>query len=302
MKNFTRILILFSATILMFISNKMSGQKTGKVDYAQIGISFTIPQGWLGQEREGMFLMGSNTIPGLVILMPQNYGSLEAMKAELKNGYSDQMGTNLMLSGNIENLGNQKIGGTYTGTLEGQQVKAYVIAALNPHGQEVLIMSVTTTQSYSDEQPKVAKSLSNSLQFAKPKTGPIVNEWKQMLSNTRLTYMDSYYSSSYTSGGISGGYSTEMRFDLCAAGYFNHNGSDNMTVGSDVSSGYSSGSSRGSGSWDIITDAAGNPILQLKFNNGKVWEYNLEMRDKKLHMNGKRYYRTWKGDYAPNCP
>jgi len=128
-----------------------------------------------------------------------------------------------------------------------------------------------------------------------------VEKWKYELSNVKLTYMDSYYSPSYSDGGISGGYESKKVFDLCKAGYFHYYGSDNTALGGDYASGYSAGSSRGSGSWDVIANAAGQPVLQLKFNGGEVWEYRIEMKDKKLFLNGDRYYRTWSGEYAPSC-
>ena len=285
-------------------------QQTGDVFYDQLGIGFTIPEGWLGQEANGMFLMGSNTIPGLLLIMPQEATSLEAMKADLSNGYADAMGTNLMPVGGLTDLGRQSFGTIYAGTLEGQPAKGYVIAAYNTLGQEVCILAVTLANMYTDAHETAAKTVWKSLHFEKPKVvqnkavatqaAPKGWDWKYELSGVKLTYKESYYSSTYTDGGISGGYEINNVFDLCPAGYFVYYGSNNMSAGGDYSSAYSSGSNRGSGTWDV-NDKNGQAILTLKFNNGEVWTYNLEWKDKKLFMNGKRYFRTWTGEYAPNC-
>ncbi len=298
MKN-SNILFIFLLIFMMF--GQLTGQQTGEVNYEQLGISFTIPDGWVGQESNGVYLMGSNSVPGFILLMVQSYPDLEAMKKDLEAGYSEGIGTNLNPTSKLEDLGNDALGAVYSGTLEGQPAKGYIIGALNPHGQEVGIMAITTAQQYSEAQPNAAKAVWRSLKFSEIKTAPIAQQWKEKLSNVKLTYMDSYYSSSYTDGGISGGYETKNIFDLCGAGYFNYYGSDNMSAGGDFSSAYSSNSSRGSGTWDVLIDANGAPVLQLQFNNGQTWEYNIEMKEKEFYMNGKRYYRTWSGDYAPNC-
>lgn len=285
---------------LFFIQNNIA-QQTGFIQYDQLGIGFTVPNGWVGQEGQGMFVMGSHTEPGLVLLMPQDYPDLQTMQNNMLMGYADQAGTVLRPVGEVEKLSNNALGVIYQGTVEGQPAKGYLVGVLNPHGSEVAILSVTTTQQYAETQPSVAKAIMNSLQFSKPKTGPIVDKWKYDLGNTKLTYMESYYSGSYTPGGISGGYDIKKVFDLCSAGYFIHYGSNTMTAGGDFSSAYTGGRSQGSGTWDVIVNGNAQPVLQLTFNNGEVWEFGLEWREKKLYLNGERYFRTWTGDNKPSC-
>ena len=253
----------------------------------------TVPEGWVGQEANGVFLMGSYTKPGAIIVAPQEYTSVQNLRTEIQKGYQEAGGTSLMPASAIKTIDQNTVAVELTGTLQFQAAKGYLSGSINPYGQDVVIMALTTTEMYTDEHRQLVMQVEKSLAFSQPKAS---NDWKSLLSGVKLTYMDSYYSGSYTDGGVSGGYSTELVFDLCSAGYFIHYGSDNMTVGSDVSSGYSSGRSSGSGEWEVV----GN-TLRLKFNNGRVWEYQLSMEEKKLHLDGKRYYRTWTGDYAPNC-
>lgn len=298
--------------LLLFCIFSLSAQQTGKITFDQLGIAFTIPTGWVGQEGDGMYLLGSNSVPGLVLLLPQDYPDLNTLKRELQAGYADQMGSNLQLSGGLEALDATAYGGVYQGYLEGAPARGYVIGVLNPKGAEVIILAITTTQAYSQAQVQAAKAVRNSLEFFAPNVAAAPAapgnsagspaEWTQLLGGTKLTYMESYSSSSYTDGGISGGYSIEKTFDLCVEGYFKHSGSDNMSLGGDYSSGYSSSNSRGSGQWKVVSNAQGQAILRFEFYNGTVWEYVLSMQDKKLFLNNHRYYRTWTGDYAPNCP
>lgn len=85
-----RSLFIFLA---LFLSISLSAQETGQKDYPTLGISFTIPDGWLGQEGQGVYMMGSNSIPGLILVMPSSVASLDAMRQEARAGVVDQSTT-----------------------------------------------------------------------------------------------------------------------------------------------------------------------------------------------------------------
>ncbi len=295
MKNFVLIL---SA---MFAFNLTNAQLTGHVNYEELGISFDIPEGWMGQEGDDMVILGSNTVAGLVIITPHTSSKSE-LANEAKAGIVDQSGTNMQLAGNLEDLSKNAVAGMFTGTMENQQAKAYVIGVANPYegGYGVTIMSVTTAEAWSQANKDVANKLYKSFAFKKIDKSSEVAEWKQWLSNVRLTYMDSYYSPSATEGGVGGGYSSEERIDLCAAGYFNFSGSSEMTISGDNVSGYNSGGSNGNGTWKIVAQGT-QLVLILTYYNGQESSYNLEYKDEKLYLNGYRYFRTTEGEYAPNC-
>ena len=271
-------------------------QQTGVINYEQLGIAFTIPEGWMGQEVDEMFVIASNTKPGVIMLSAQDYSTLSEMQYEMERGYHDGYGTSLSPTSSIFAKGKYTLHGEFSGTLEGQSAKAYVTGTINPHGYDVFIMAATTTSMYSDDYKHLALNLESSLQFKQPEVAESNNDWKSMLSGVRLTYMHTYNSTSYSSGGVSGGYSSEIKIDLCEVGYFNYYGSDDMSLGNDSSSAYSSSKDQGNGQWEVM----GN-TLRLKFNNGQVSEYQLSWEDEKLYLDGYRYFRTWSGEYAPDC-
>jgi hypothetical protein len=204
----------------------------------------------------------------------------------------------MQLEGKLSDLSSTALAGMFSGTMENQPAKAYVIGLVNPNegGYGVSIMSVATKSEFSQTNKDVATALYKSFKFEKIEKGSEIAEWTEWLSNVRLTYMDSYYSS----GDVGGGYSSEERIDLCAAGYFLFNASNEMTVSGSNVSGYNSGGSSGNGKWKIV--ARGNQlVLLLQYHEGEESSYYLEYKDEKLYLNGYRYYRTTEGEYAPNC-
>lgn len=292
--------LLFSTFFLQVIT----AQQTGKVDYKTLGVSFEIPEGWVGQEVNGVFLIGHNTIPGVIMLTTNEARTMEQMKQEARAGIIDQQGTNLQISSDFESVANNGIGAEFEGILEYQVAKAYVIGLLNPFGSGMTIAYMTLKDLYTSQHKSAAVVLAKSVKFRKPVYGPIVKEWKEKLNGVRLTYMDSYssidYSNpNYTSGG---GYSSKTVIDLCAQGYFTFNGSHSLSVDAPGVSAGSNGNDQGAGSWKVIANTAGQAVLQLNYHNGDISEYVLTMEGDKTMLNGNRYFRTWTGENAPYCP
>lgn len=278
-------------------------QATGKIDYKQLGLSFEIPAGWVGQETQMGYMMGSNTIPGVILILPHDQPyALAQIKQQAMEGLNEGNGTVLNLSGQLSDLGKHSVGGLFSGTLEWQPAKAYIIGMHNPYGLGMTIVAVTTAEHFNDKYQQYAQTVMNSIQFRKPESKEDIGEWKTWMKNVKLTYMDSYSSVSPGVDGMTGGgYSLKKGIDLCGKGYFIYYGSSSFNVGSDNSSAYDHSTSNGNGTWDVIVGQTGQPTLLLKFNNGETASYTLTYEDSKLYLDGVRYFRTTQGEYAPSC-
>ncbi|MBK7871842.1 MAG: hypothetical protein IPJ74_14765 [Saprospiraceae bacterium] len=293
--------IKFLTLILFLYTITTSAQISGKIDNPYVGISFTIPEGWFGQESGDALLLASNTEVGLMIMMGHDYNSLEQIKKEADAGLNED-GISLQKSGNYENISNNGVGAEFSGYLQGAAAKAFIASLVNPYGQGITVMSITTSEAYTPRHKELALALAKSVKFSKPVVAPIVNEWKEALKNTKLTYLSSYNSSS--SGGY-GGMSSQEEIHLCAAGYFKYNSNSSVTIDTGGASGYSAGKDDGAGTWEVTGNASGGAALKLKFNNGEVRSYNLSFEDNKTFLNGKRYFKTGFQDdpqYRPDCP
>jgi hypothetical protein len=242
--------------------------------------------------------MASNATPGLILMMNNEYTTLEEMRQEAQAGINDGQGTALSPVAGLSNLSNTALAGVFKGTLEGTPVKAYVIGLLNPNGSGVSIMSVTTPEQYGEAHQQAAEALYRSVAFYKPKVPPVVDQWRQNLQDVRLTYMSSYSSNSY---GSYGGSNSKTVIDLCAQGYFTYYRSSSLSIDVGGAFGNSSGQDDGQGKWQVVANASNQPVLRLNFDNGEVYEYVLSMDGNKTMLNGNRYFRTTKadGEHAP---
>lgn len=271
------------------------------------GIRLQAPDGWIGQAMEGGFLFGSHTIPGLMIVMPHDLTSLDAMRAEAQQGIVENDGTRLQLAGSLQPFGERGLRGEYQGTIQGQPARVHAIGLLSPHGGGATILAATEAGQYTDAYAGYAEALARSIAFTAPQTPPVADQWQQKLNGMRLTYLSSYYSGSADGSYV--GSSSEATIDLCPAGYFHYGSSNSLSVDGGFGSGYnatgsSSGSDRGQGQWEVVY-RGGQSMLLLRFHDGRTHEYTLTEEDGKTFLNGERYYRTGPNDpiaeHRPNC-
>lgn len=308
MNAYRETLIGLAVLFLLTIPSLLMAQQ--QLSFPALGLSFTQPQGWVGQEGDGFYIFQHPQIPGFILLAPHESQTLTAMRQEAQQGIVEENGTQLMPASMIENYGQNGLCATYAGTLEWQPAQAYIIGLLSPHGGGVTIMAATTTEQFNGNYANFAKQVASTVVFSKPQgaqgnaaqgnagasSGGTLQEWKTFLSGVRLTYMDSYSSS--TPGG--GGYTSERIIDLCPEGFFNYRDSDVNSFGS---YGGAYGSNKGGGRWEVVQQGA-NIVLILNFHSGEQYTYQVEYREEKTFLNGYRYFRTTASspaEYRPQC-
>lgn len=254
------------------------------------GMRFKAPDKWRVLKNDGLYLLGSDTKHGFILVLPHEAKSRAELLAGAREGLVEEGGTQLLLDGEPRNYGDSGVAANFKGLVEGQQAKAFSVAILSPHGTGAIVMTAVEPGSYSAQYEKDVKSLVASIKFSKPIVPDFVGEWQRDLRGAKLTYMWSYYSSGFD-GSYTGGSSKKV-IDLCPQGYFYYSSSDNISVDAGGGTGaYGGGQNAGNGSW-VVNSRGNKPLLQLKFNDGRVFEYELEYKEKKTYLNGERYFWT----------
>lgn len=281
--------------------------KPGEIGEPSLGFKFTPPEGWSPNQLQGGYLLGSQTQKGFVLILPHQYTSLQQLRAAAQEGLQDENGAMLQISGEVEEFGQNGVAVNLSGLVEWQKAKARAIGLLSPHGGGVTIIAAVEEQTFGPEYVHLAEKVANGMIFFKPEIPPVADEWKQKLSGARLTYMWSYYSGG--SGGAYAGGSQETVIDLCPQGYFNYRDNNQMAVDGGFGAGYhgsgfGGGSDKGSGVWEV-TARGQQPILRLKFHDGRVFEYAVSIQEGKTYLDDKRYFRTYNNapvaEHRPQC-
>jgi len=300
-----RLLILF---FLSTVISNLQGQESGLKEFPTLGISFSIPEGWVGQENETGYMMGSYTEPGILLAMTHETTNLTQLKTEAAAGVADQQGTQLHLAGEVTSFGTGGIEANYEGTISWQPARAFAVSLINTQGSGVTLIYMSTKEMFKDEALDLVRSTARTFKFEKVKVQPINNpgdpsntNWNAKFQNAKLTYMNSYYSSGGSYGGYStgGGYSDKEIIDLCSQGYFKFYSSSSMSMDTGGAFANSNSRDKGAGSWKIVN----KNILQLSFHNGETKQYVLTSEEGKTMLNGYRYYCTYGTitDDGPDC-
>ena len=233
--------ILITILIPMIFSNT-EAQETGivKRDLYQ----FTIPQGWVGQNLDGNYILGSHSEPGMILLVENNHRNLAALIKEVKNDLTDNYSYRFNLTGDIQRSDNM-FSSDFNGLLGGEQARGHLVGLVDSAMGGILIIAITTPDKYTKRYAELASQIASSLSFS-TLTKPLADDDKSIRDNdllrkysdVKLTYMESYYSSGYTGGSVSGGYSDREEISLCSSGYFTFNSSYESSAGSNSSSMY----------------------------------------------------------------
>jgi hypothetical protein len=305
MRPFTGALI-----VLLYLAIPAQAQGlTGTVNHPAWGVTFTMPDGWVGQRSGEGYLFGSYTQRGIVLILPHEYSTPEALHAAAQKGLDDGFQTHLDVEGVVQPFGERGLAAALRGQVQGQPARAYIVSVLGPSGGGVTVLSAVEPAYYTESVAQRTEQIAQSIDFAAPaaSSAPAESDWAVRLKGSRLTYLYSYYS-----GGASGDYvgaSEKTVIDLCSAGHFFYSGSHSLAVDGGAGSGYNAsgyGGARdqGHGQWAVIYQG-GQPVLQLTFQSGAVTTYKIGYPSEELHLNGERFFWTTHSspaDYRPQCP
>jgi hypothetical protein len=296
-------ILKFLIIMIMLYGNSSCSQQDNRVSSGSIGVSFVIPDGWVGQETQAGYMLKSNTMAGFVLINKNNTSDINTMFYEAQQGFVNNDSNYLQLVGNVENFNNTGVGAEYNGVMEGVPAKGYMVGVLNNMGLGVSIMAVTTSEYYSNAYRQLCIDIASSV--SSPQSTEInqvtkvnqpvriarkVNKTEELFGGARLSYFNS-----------GDGYGTKITIDLCEQGFFHHSSYDSVAVsGGDYSGGYGDNSS-GAGIWSVIENTNQHPILRLKFHNGKILEYYITFDGKKTYLDNRRYFRVYGEDGARWC-
>jgi hypothetical protein len=188
------------------------------------GFSFPLPAGWKVQKGVGGALLGHDTIAGLIMVFPHSVGSLAQMREEMLQGIVEE-GVELMIVGQLGQVGTNALGGACEGVFDGQQVKGRTLGAVSPSGGGAYVIAVATPEVYRKELASAADLIVKGMQFPKVDSSDLVRAfagtWATMSANTetRVTlaangqfslYSESSYGGSFSDsgGGDAGGWGT----------------------------------------------------------------------------------------------
>ncbi len=251
------------------------------------GVRFSVPPGWKYAKQQAVYVIGHDTIPGTILVMPHQANSLQELAQAASEPLYQADDGQLMVTSQAATLASNMLAAEYGGMLQGRNVRGRIVGVVSPHGGGFLVMAGTNAESYGPQYAQWAEGIARSMTFAKPQAPPEAAMWKQKLAGMRVAY--------FKSGGstdLSGSYSwsDKRNIDLCSNGMFQSEGGFEGSLGTAGGSAIMQpGTESNSGQWSIVGQA-GQPALQLRHATGKVETFVLTTDGSKTYLDGVRWY------------
>jgi hypothetical protein len=138
----------------------------------EMGISFRTPEGWTARKQPEGYMFSSDSLEGLIVIIPHDFEELGEMAEAAREGIEDEeSGTNLQLSSLIKHYGNNGISGEFKGVFQNRAAKAYGIGLLSPRGEGVIVLAAVEPESYSNAYPKLVQTIASSIVFVQKESG-----------------------------------------------------------------------------------------------------------------------------------
>ena len=241
-------------------------QDSGKrVSDPQMRISFVPPAGWIAQKQGEVFLLGSNTYKGFILIQPHSFLDLRQMAEEAGQGIVEEgSGIQLMPASKFQPFGSNGLSGDFQGIVQGRQTRAFAIGLLSPKGGGVTILAAVESASYTKDYPGFVRSIASGLKFTEAQpSGPTGSSGPSDASLMKY-FAGEYYS--YSGGStLSGGAGTERTVTLCPDGIYR----DSYEFSASGSGWGGANSQRGAARWSIQGDKSRGVII-VTYANGQA--------------------------------
>jgi hypothetical protein len=226
------------------------------------GFTFAVPEGWLYQQGPDGAVLGHNSIPGMIIVMPHMTQNVQEVLGEMRQGLVEE-GVQLYPAGDLRKIDSGIIAGDYQGLFNGQRVKATVIGTVSSEGGGAYIFALALPQEFNDELGSAAMSIAQNMHYVKSDSGSLMahfaGSWASFSSNTE-DYITFFANGTYTNEYVAS-YSGEF------TDAFSGEQTGNWGV---------AGGDQELGTWTIRGNRKSGMII-LKSSDGSTYEINYQV-------------------------
>jgi hypothetical protein len=269
------------------------------VQSSGLGLSLSIPTGWLGTLPQGVeaLILKKQGAQDTILIQAEQIDK-QSIIAMMNQTIMLDAGLTLIPIGEaVEKAG--VITGQYSVTGQYANSKAQIKSLIGKHGISVALIGIGFSQG---EPQKTLTQLSKTITFQTPQSVPQGNTARSTGSGTPWSdYMRGRYIVFYYTGS---GYHEEDHIWLCSDGtYYRSNSSGGFGGGASGASG-----GKASGQWRVTGTMPGEGVLTLTTGPGVYrgdtsfgsWEeqtdpsqasFTLSLQDNKLYLNGSKWFR-----------
>jgi hypothetical protein len=238
----------------------------------------------LGKQQGGYYLLGSRTIPGLILVKAMPGLTSAELDENLRSGYTDPT-VQLTPKGPITELTFQGGSGKLAevrGSLTGSEVEGLLAGYLRPGGGGLLLFAVTSPDQWPKLNP-VAQQVAQSVSLFVPDPQELIRLWAERLAGFKLIHKD---------GGTDrreppNDQAVTQTYTLCSDGtFFYERGAEAPSAENQAAD--SAGDQR-AGKWKLVPTRLRTHLV-FSFPDGKNRSYRLSRYDQETYLDDQRYF------------
>lgn len=154
--------------LLIIVILPFSGfcQDESRIEDAEMGFSFSVPEGWQSSKKEDSYILGSPKANGFILVKTENLHSIKEVKTAMEGGIELEDGTKLMPVEKLNMLGKQGVSGLFRGVIDDVEMTGYLMALMSITKQKtVLCISVSPTPNFNQSNLDYVKIVIRSVIF-----------------------------------------------------------------------------------------------------------------------------------------
>ena len=156
------ILVVF---LLLASSMCFAQEGVNEVNYEEIGLKYTIPQGWTGQNFESGVFFTSDVESAMIVVSLVKAEKFAGMKEEMAQPYT-QENMELLPVGELIHYGAHGAFMDYEGVFQGNESKACIGSIYKPGNYGITIFATATAEEWTEEIRNSALLIIESVEFS----------------------------------------------------------------------------------------------------------------------------------------
>lgn len=247
------------------------------------GFSVELAGGFeLGRQQEGYYLLGSRTIPGLILIRALPGLTATELNRSLRSGYSDPTVQLTPVSRASEVPMKDGFGrlAEVEGVLMEEQVRGMLAGYLRDSGGGLLLFAVTTPRQWPELNP-VAGKIAESVRLFVPDPQELIRLWTERLAGFQLIR-----ATDKAEGAPRADPEETRTYHLCSGGTFLYGQGGEEAAPKDNAAGQPQ---HIAGNWEVVPTGL-RVDLVLTFEDGRNDSYRLSRRDQETYLDDQRYF------------
>ena len=278
------------STLTLLFSLAVSVCLGQRIEYPSLGLAFSIPGGFYGEETVSGYSMVDNVNYRYLLIKPHGAKNMDAFDQYLDQSRLKIDDYTFYFNTPREHVDDKVFGKAFSAMGDkGYNFNGYAIILMNDQGQGMSVIAMTPQTTPNVSPKNLAMSLYRSVSLSAPVRDEKLEKWTRDLQNKYLIGISSHYFGDSGSEFSSGG-DTQSEIWLCGNGTGKYKFKSSWSGSSSTGfTGYSTSANEIYGQWSLFYNLQSKPVLRIMDDKGNVMQFLVYYDGRTLTLNGAKF-------------